>query len=126
MSTQLGEIAFIFLAFRDQLKLYHWTTHSYPKHKASDMLVTNITDQMDKFMETVQGSRGIRLKVPKKNTIMFEQQTDVSIVNVIEAFKNWLLNILPSYLEPFDDDLKNIRDEILSSVNQTLYLFTLG
>ena len=48
-SEQIGEIAMIFLAFRDQLKIYHWQTLSYARHKASDKLVDDITDQIDRF-----------------------------------------------------------------------------
>jgi hypothetical protein len=128
MSTpeKIGEIAMIFLAFRDQLKLYHWVTLKYSRHKASDQLVTTITEQMDKFIETIQGSRNIRLKLSDKNKkITFENMTDSNIVDLLVIFKNWLIEGLPKYLNPSDKDLSNIRDEILGSVDQSIYLFSL-
>ena len=125
-SNEIGEIAMIFLSFRDHLKIYHWQTHSYSRHKASDKLVETMTDQMDRFLETLQGSRNLRLVVPlKRPFIIFENQTDSSIVVLINEFKKWLNEKLPEKLKPLDNDLKNIRDEILGSVNQSLYLFTL-
>lgn len=125
-STEIGEIAMILLSFRDQLKIYHWQTRSYACHKAADKLVGTMTDQMDRFLETLQGSRNLRMVVPKKRPyITFENHTDVTIIVLLNEFKKWLNTKLPDKLKPMDNDLRNIRDEILGSVNQSLYLFTL-
>ena len=129
MSTpeEIGEIAMILLAFHDQLKIYHWQTHSYSRHKASDNIIHTMTDQIDRFMETLQGSRNMRMIIPhKKRSICFENRTDTSILVIMNEFKKWLHVNLPNKLKPMDDDLRNIRDEILGSVNRTLYLFTLN
>lgn len=125
-SEDIGEIAMILLAFRDQLKIYHWQTHSYTRHKAADGLVEVMTEQMDRFIETLQGSRNMRMVIPsRKPFIRFENQTDASILVIMNEFKKWLDTKLPAKLEPMDNDLRNIRDEILGSVNKSLYLFTL-
>jgi len=128
MSTpeEIGEIAMILLSFRDQLKIYHWQTHIYSRHKASDSIVDTMTEQMDRFMETLQGSRGMRMIIPNKKSILFKDQTDASILAVMNEFKKWLDVKLPSKLKPMDNDLRNIIDEIVGSVNKTLYLFTLN
>ena len=123
---QIGEIAMIFLTFRDQLKIYHWQTTSYSRHKASGKLVEEITEQMDRFIETLQGSINTRLVISSKNaTIKFVNQPDENVTILLISFKNWLLKGLPNMLNPFDKDLTNIRDEILGSVNKTIYLFSL-
>lgn len=123
---QIGEIAMIFLAFRDQLKIYHWQTTNYARHKASDSLVGVLTTQMDRFMETIQGSYDVRMKIPNnKQTIQFSDQNDSNILGLFTAFKEWLTESLPSQIKPSDKDLSNIIDEILASVNNTIYLFTL-
>lgn len=125
--TEIGEIAMILLSFRDQLKIYHWQTHSYARHKAADKLVETITEQMDRFLETLQGSRNLRMVVPKKrNYITFKNHTDTTIIALLKEFKKWLNTNLPDKLKPIDNDLRNIRDEILGSVNESLYLFTLN
>lgn len=125
-SEQIGEIVMIFLSFRDQLKIYHLQTTSYSRHKASDKLVNIITDQMDRFLETLQGSRDTRLILtPKSAKISFVNQKDENAVELLVAFKKWLINGLSAMLQPSDKDLFNIRDEMLGSVNQTIYLFGL-
>lgn len=120
----IGEIAMIFFSFRDQLKIYHFQAGTYNRHTTSDILVDKITVQMDLFLETLQGSRKVRMKIPSKNTIKFSNQTDKSIIKILKGFVNWLVNILPKYLKKSETDLLNVRDEILQNVNQTLYLFT--
>ena len=125
-SEQIGEVAMIFLSFRDQLKIYHWITTSYSRHKAADALVVIITDQIDRFMETLQGSRDTRLVLTDSSSrITFVNQTDENATELLVEFKKWLLNGLPNMLEPLDKDLSNIIDEIVGSVNQTIYLFSL-
>lgn len=125
--TQIGEIVLIFLSFHNQLKIYHWQTTSYARHQASGELVEKITTHIDKFIETIQGSRGKRLKIlPNDSTIRFENLGDDDILKTLNLFKGWLLSDLSSILEPSDKDLMNIRDEILSDVNKTIYLFSLN
>lgn len=124
-SKKIGEIALIFLTFRDQLKIYHWQTHLYTRHKASDGLINIITSQLDRFIETLQGSRNTKLKMSSKSSMTLVNESDSSIINVLKVFKKWLLEGLVTYLDKNDKDLLNIRDEILGSVNKALYLFTL-
>lgn len=124
--TDIGEIALIFMSVRDQLKIYHFQTSMYSRHKSSDMLVDSLTQHMDKFIETIQGSRGRRLAMPRDNKNILDNQDDNSIVSLLYTFKDWLIRPtgLPKYLNKDDTDLFNMRDEILGDVNQTLYLFT--
>jgi hypothetical protein len=127
VSEQIGEIALIFMGFRDQLKIYHWQTSSYARHKASDSLGSAINDKMDSFIEIMQGSRGVKLSISVSEPITLVHQTDSTIRELLEEFKNWLLDDLPYYLnDDTDTDLKNLRDDIVGDINQTLYLFTLN
>lgn len=125
--SNIGEIALHMTCVRDQLKFYHWAgTTSYSRHVASDGLVNSLTSNLDRFIETMQGSENRKLILGRKS-VTFSIESDESIVKVLESFKNWLSNILPTYLSSNskNTDLLNIRDEILGDVNKTLYLFTL-
>ena len=125
--ANIGEIALHIICVRDQLKFYHWAgTNSYSRHVASDELVSSLTDKLDKFIETMQGSQNKKLVLTKKS-VTFSVDTDDSVVKLLESFKLWLSNSLPTYLSSAskNTDLLNIRDDILGDVNKTLYLFTL-
>jgi hypothetical protein len=125
--NDIGVIAILFLGFRDQLKIYHWKTLSYSRHKASDKLIGNLTEMIDTFIETMQGSRGERIQLGDI-PLMIKEYDDKSIIDLLDEFKEWLSGEkgLVSYLKKTDTDLLNLRDEILAKINQTLYLFSLS
>lgn len=127
MSIQenIGKISLTFLDVINQLKIYHWQTTSYARHKSSCQLINDMTELTDQIIETFQGSEGLRLYIPDDfNTVILSNQTDKSIVGLLEYFKVWLIETFPTYLEPSDTDIINLRDEMLGKINQTLYLFT--
>ena len=77
-------------------------------------------------MEVIQGSRNLRLLLTSKSgKIKFTNQHDENATATLVAFRGWLTSGLPSMLKPFGKDLTNIRDEMLESVNNTIYLYTL-
>ena len=78
---------------------------------------------MDKFIEVMQGIENTRLSIKHDNFPVLHNQTDNSIVKNLNIFKEWLSKELPLYIKN-NTDLLNIRDDILSDVNNTLYLFT--
>ncbi len=124
--NDLGNIAIIFLGIRDNVKLYHWQTKSYSRHKASDKLSNLLGELMDKFLEVMQGSRNERIQIGNGLPLLIKNQTDSSIMITLTQFREWLIKKdgLPSFLTKNDTELLNIRDEILETVNRTLYLFT--
>jgi len=107
------------------IKLYHWETVIYARHKSSDDLHGNISELIDKFVEVYMG-RYSRPEYKTSFNINVKQLTDDNIVEVLEEYIEVLKYDLPKFLKPSDTDLFNIRDEILSEFNKTLYLFTLN
>jgi hypothetical protein len=124
MDKTIGNIAITLLHVSNQLKIYHWKTFSYARHKASCSLIENLTELTDKIIETIQGSKKIRLYIPDNSTIVLENVNDVSAVELLHNFENWLINIFPQYLTKDETELINLRDELLCHVKQTMYLFT--
>jgi hypothetical protein len=126
--ANIGEVALYFMYIRDQMKVYHWQTSNYARHKASDTFVDNLSEKMDKFIEVMQGSENKRLIVKKNNQYNLENINDKNINKMLNEFRDWLVGDLLNYLDKKKStaDLITIRDEILSDVDQTLYLFTLS
>ena len=124
----IGVVALKMIFYKDQLKFYHWAgTDLYSRHSATDSLVNSLTEKLDKFIETMQGSENKKLILPK-TSIIFSVETDLTIIKLLNNFKLWLVNSLPKLLNSNNSntDLLNIRDDILGDVNKTLYLFTLS
>ena len=128
MSTQIIQF---FLKMRNTMKVYHWLTLSYPRHKATDDLVGGVDKISDKFVEVYIGRYGREVN-PNKNlkagalplSLPYLNEKDV-VAYLVEA-RTWLSEELPPLLNKSDTDLFNIRDELLAAINQCLYLFTLS
>jgi hypothetical protein len=114
----------IFLQFPSQVKLYHWQTKKFSRHKASDSLFSCIQELIDQFVETYQG-KYTRIFLENDTSIPIYNLNDRDIVTYLTEFKTFLEKDIYDIVSNRDSDLINIRDEMLSLINQTLYLFTL-
>ena len=121
------EIVVKFLELSNTVKLYHWKTMSYATHKATDDLYSKIGANMDSFVEVLLGKRGDRVHLEKIKHISLKDFNHVSdFKREIEKFKSYLVSLdtKPALMSMSNSDLFNIRDELLSNLNQFLYLLT--
>ncbi len=115
-----------FFQLREQIKLYHWQTYSYPRHKATDAVVEALDESIDKYVEVYMGKYGRPRMTAATNTIRVTNLSEKAIVTFIKSAITFLNGPLVKGLKPGSDtDLINIRDEMLGELNQLLYLFTL-
>jgi hypothetical protein len=131
-----SDILRMLLHFQNQIRLYHWGTKLYPRHVASGELYEKVDSFNDKFVEIYQGKfNGGSLKgvVPfKYESIVLEVNNidDFLIIESLNEFKIFLADDLYKWLSNMphysNTDLKNLVDELMGNVNQTLYLFTLS
>ena len=106
--ANIGKIALYFMFVRDQLKIYHWQTKNYARHKSSDDLVEKLSEKMDKFIEVMQGIENTRLSIKHDNFPVLHNQTDNSIVKNLNIFKEWLSKELPLYIKNNTSVINNI------------------
>jgi hypothetical protein len=114
-----------YVTLRNAVKVYHWNTLSYPRHKATDQFVENIDKLTDSFVEVYIGRYGRDAALGKEMVITLPGFTEKTIIKFFEEARIWLSDKVPKLISEKDTDLLNIRDEILGEINQTLYLFTL-
>lgn len=112
------------MTLRNQVKLYHWQTMSFPRHKATDELVTKLDTNIDQFVEVYIGKYGRPKLSGKTSSIHLRNHSDKEAVSLLREAIAWLTTDLNKYLKKGDTDLFNIRDTIVADLNQTLYLFT--
>lgn len=118
-----GSIVDAMLTIRNQVKVYHWQTHSFARHKATDDLTATLDTLIDQFVEVYMGKYG-RPKV--SGNIKLHNFSENAAKSFVAKQTTYLTKVLPSKLKSTDTDLLNIRDEILGEVNKVLYLFTLS
>lgn len=121
------EITVVFLEMLLMVKLFHWKTHSYATHKATDELYSKLNDDIDKFIEVLLGKTGSRIDLMgHKNISLIDLNSQDQLKSRIESLKNYLVGLTHNkgLSSMTNTDLLNIRDEILGDLNQFLYLLT--
>ena len=109
------------------IKLYHWKTHSYATHKATDELYSKFNENMDKFIEVLLGKTGMRIDLTgKKQISLYDLSNTPQLINKVNSFKSYLVNLTNNKAINLmsNTDLLNIRDEMLGDMNQFLYLLS--
>jgi hypothetical protein len=122
MSAQ--QIQFFF-QMRDQVKLYHWQTHLYARHKATDEVITALDGLIDLYVEVYMGKYGRPTITRTTNTIQIKNMADKTAMKFIKDCLEYINGPLTRSLKATDTELINVKDEMLAELNKLLYLFSL-
>ena len=112
------------MALQHQLKLHHWQTRSYARHKALDKFLKAYAPLLDMFVESYQGALRRRVRLAPAYALELHNLSDAEAVAYVESFECFLNSVVPEAVAGFPD-LLNIRDEMLGHVHQLLYLCSL-
>jgi DNA-binding ferritin-like protein len=121
------KIVLAFLEMLNTVKLYHWKTHSFATHKATDELYGQLNDTIDKFVEILLGKFGNRVDLTKVKSIpLIDFSTQEQFIKKVIQYKEFLVSLDTNLTmkSMSNTDLYNIRDEMLGHFNQLLYLLT--
>lgn len=111
------------IAMQNQFRIFHWQTQSFAQHKAFGEAYASLDPLIDSFVEVYQGKKGIQN--PAEGLKIKLENLDSNPTDMVDVFIDYVKNDLSNLLEEDDTDLLNIRDEMLSTLNQTKYLLML-
>jgi hypothetical protein len=114
-----------FLEILHSIKLYHWKTKSYAQHKVTDELHEKLSAETDRFVEVLTGKTSTRIQMVEEKMKLYDFDNRTQFKDKIFEFRQFLVDLNQTFPTKKDGDLLSIRDEMLESVNQFLYLFTL-
>ena len=120
-------IVLTFLEMLNTVKLYHWKTHSYPQHKATDELYSKLNENIDSFVEIMLGKTGSRVNLTNVKSLPLHDYNSLSPFKAkVDEYKKFLINMSADARVNItnNSDLLNVRDEILGNMNQFSYLLT--
>jgi len=118
------DVAFFF-QMRTQIKLYHWQTRLYSRHKASDNVLEKLDELIDKYVEVYIGKYGRPKLDASTNTTTVQNLSESSVIKYIHKYITYMTEPLVKRLKKEDTDLLSLRDDMIAELNQLLYLFTL-
>lgn len=120
----MSSIAEFLFSFHCNLKMYHWSTTRYARHKAADECIDRLLVLGDTLMEAYIGRYG-RSFNKRESNIALTALDDKTAVAFLDNASKFLVVDLPRLFKKDDVDLLNIRDEMLATINTTKYLFSL-
>uniref|UniRef100_A0A6C0DQQ7 Uncharacterized protein n=1 Tax=viral metagenome TaxID=1070528 RepID=A0A6C0DQQ7_9ZZZZ len=123
-NREKSHIVKVFLECLNMVKLYHWKTHSYAQHKATDELYSKLNEHIDQFVEVLLGKDESRIRMMEKRIDLPDPTNIKDLKTRIYEFREFLTDFNIVFDSKKDSDLLNIRDEILGDINQFLYLLT--
>jgi DNA-binding ferritin-like protein len=117
----INETVKFFFTLQLNIKVYHWNTTSYARHKASDEFGGKLASLIDRFVEVFIGRYKVKpfLSNIKIDSDFLSDDGSIKLLNKSRDYLEHLSGLIK------DTDLLTIRDELLSEVNQTLYLYQL-
>ena len=127
-SLDASVLILTFMEMLNTIKIFHWSTLSYPSHKATDELHSKMSELVDSFIEKYIGGVG------GGKTPVFHDRGGHNIpfceCKSLEHFRTKLAEyktFLISLTGPLDgvSELLNIRDEMLGEIDQAVYLLRL-
>jgi hypothetical protein len=119
-----GEVAYMMMTLRDQVKIYHWQTSNYSRHIATNDLIPKLDTNIDQFIEVYIAKYGRPTFSGKTSHIPLRNFHDKDAPRLLQEAIEWLTNELPTKMKRTDTDLFSIRDVIVADLNQVLYLFS--
>ena len=125
-NAQNSRIVKTFFEILHTIKLYHWKTKSYPQHKATDELHEKLAEQTDRFIEVLLGKTSSRIDMLEHKLTLYDFDNKQDFKHKLFEFRQFLVDLQQIFPSKRDTDLMTIRDDMLESVNQFLYLLTLS
>jgi DNA-binding ferritin-like protein len=122
--SKKSQIVHTFIEMLNIVKLYHWRTKSFSRHKATDELYSRLNENIDKFVEVFLGKDESRIQQWDQNIMVPQYNKFKEFKDKVYEFREFLIGLTDILDQRRDSDLLNIRDEILADINQFLYLMT--
>jgi len=114
-----------FLETLDMIKLYHWKTRSFSQHKATDELHKELSENVDLFVEVLNGKKEKRIEMFTHHLKLYDFTNKTKLKKKMFEFRQLLVNLDRTFDPRKDSDLFSIRDDMLMNVNQFLYLLSM-
>ena len=114
-----------FIGLQEQLRVLHWQTKSYARHKAYGKKYDSIGDLVDSFIEIYMGKNGIVSFDGEGGTINLKNTNSLNLNDFFKNNLDFLISLENNLDGKKDSDLLNIKDEIMAELNQLRYLLSL-
>lgn len=127
-SSDAGDFILRFMEMLNTIKIYHWSTLSYPTHKATDKLHEKMSELVDSFIEKYIAITGTPLfhGRGKQSIPFYECKSLEDYRKKLQDYKRFLVSFNENVLHKEATELLSIRDDMLGEIDQAFYSLRLA
>lgn len=114
-----------FLQLQNQLRILHWQTKGFARHKAFGETYDALEGLIDDFVEIYMGKYGRFSLSENEKNISLDNLSELELTSFLKNVKSELIGMSNDLSKDKDTDLLNLRDEMLGLINKLSYLLTL-
>ena len=104
------------------VKMYHWTTQSDPRHRATDQLLSKILEQIDKFVEMYIAHCGIQHFQEDIPPIIIKPISEDEIMKCLDSWIDYIRTVAVPKTEGVRE-LTTITDDMVNEILQCKFFF---
>lgn len=112
------------LKLQNQIRVFHWGCDTYSEHKALGKAYEELDELIDTFIEVFQGKYA-KIKGREGFVISLVNYEGSNIVAFIDKNIEYLVGMTDKLEGEYTDELLNIRDEMVATLQKLKYLLTL-
>jgi hypothetical protein len=123
-SNDAGDFILRFMEMLNTIKIYHWSTLSYPTHKATDELHEKMSELVDSFIEkyiAITGTPLFNHGRGRQSIPFYECKSLEDYRKKLQDYKRFLVSFNKNVLHQEATELLSIRDDMLGEIDQALY-----
>jgi len=123
-SNDAGDFILRFMEMLNTIKIYHWSTLSYPTHKATDELHEKMSELVDSFIEkyiAITGTPLFHHGRGRQSIPFYECKSLEDYRKKLQDYKRFLVSFNKNVLHKEATELLSIRDDMLGEIDQALY-----
>ena len=123
MDNIIENIICYFFQVQCNIKINHYQTLKFSRHKATDALLDKLLDLSDKFVEVYIGKNNLNSNGISDINITMTAQTMPE--NDVKQYLKNQIEVLRRIRGKSSTELQNIIDNMIANINQSLYLLNL-
>jgi hypothetical protein len=113
------------LTLQNQIRVWHWQSEKHSIHVSLGMIYDKLDTLIDSFIEEFSGEYG-KIMNREGFNIVLKNINELNMVEFINQYIEYLTTEVPKGIKPTDTNLTNIRDTLISELQQLKYLLTLN
>lgn len=118
----------LLIFLQNHVRMFHWRTDSYSKHRISERLYRDLGPTIDKFVELTIAAQGTAVALPQEIPMTLNALDVRGLIDLLRKART-AMSVKESTFAVLcteNMDLASVRDELLEHMGRAIYLLEKG